>query len=194
MLISFLQSYSSEHSAAMTKLKSLVGLASAGEQALQKVTEDAEFLELKNSKTPIAMTVYAFRLLFLFLLDGKHLLLLAVINSHIDIKVVAASAGDVEGVLGTELHHFESSGNQKPLVWSRAAAEEGAAKRKREESESASNTAGPNANSNNAVPRPMSLPQSVVEVGLSVCVSVSVCLCVNECMCWFVSFCCCSRY
>jgi hypothetical protein len=57
----------------------------AGE--LQKLSETPEYVALRRQKLPVALSSYAFRLLFMWLLEARYLVMLAILNAYVDIKV-----------------------------------------------------------------------------------------------------------
>jgi transcription initiation factor TFIID subunit 5 len=134
----FAQVYAVDHSETVNKLKALLVLGATGETALQKLSENADFVALRSTKMNVALSAYAFRLLFMWLLDGKHLLLLGIFNAHVDVRVMSATP-DVDG---EDFRFFESSSNTKPLSWKKLKSYDGSVV--------------------TAIPAPVSLPVSVV--------------------------------
>ncbi len=113
--------YANDHSETVNKLKALVALGAAGEAALQKLSENADFVGLRNVKMSVALSAYAFRLLFMWLLDGKYLLLLGIFNAHVDVRVMSASP-DADG---EDFRFYEASSKTAPLQWKKAKADDG---------------------------------------------------------------------
>ncbi len=134
----YAQVYAVDHSETVNKLKALVVLGETGESALQKLSENADFTSLRSSKMHVALSAYAFRLLFMWLLDGKHLLLLGIFNAHVEIRVMSATP-DADG---EDFRFFESSSNTKPLAWKKLKGYDGSVV--------------------TSIPAPVSLPVSVV--------------------------------
>lgn len=113
--------------------------------SLLKPEDTAEFKELRGEKMVVSMSAYAFRLLFLWLFDGKHMLLLSILNSFISIQIVSA-APDTEG---ENFKFFESSQNQKPIMWGKLG--------------ETISVKGEDVVVKNEIPLPPSLPVSVTE-------------------------------
>ena len=115
--------YAGDHVETMNQIKALLSVGAAGESALQKFSENAHFVEMRQDKMPVSLSSYAFRLLFMWLLDGKHMLILGIVNSHINVKISSATPD----MNGADFSFFESSGNEKPLIWKKFKNENGSA-------------------------------------------------------------------
>jgi transcription initiation factor TFIID subunit 5 len=113
--------YASDHIETVNKLKALVALGASGESALQKLSENADFTTLRKDKMPVALSVYSFRLLFMWLLDGKYMLLLGIFNAHVDVRIMSATP-DADG---EDFRFFEASANTQELQYKRVKGEDG---------------------------------------------------------------------
>jgi hypothetical protein len=110
------KAYAGDHVEVLNKLKALHAVATnTGDASLQKIGETPEYAELRGRKMSVSLSAYAFRLLFTYLLESKYMTMLAILNAHVDVKVVSA----VPDVDGHDLRFFEASAPSKPIMWGR---------------------------------------------------------------------------
>lgn len=109
------KAHAADHPDALNKLKTLLALAAQNADALQSVAETPEFADLRRQKIPVALSAYAFRLLFMWLLENKFLIILGILNAYVQIQVASA----VPDVDGQDLRFFEHAQPSKPIMWGR---------------------------------------------------------------------------